>query len=98
MPAVTLADVQAQATAIYPLFFCKGTTPTNEPSCVPFRDTYPAGTSATDRDGDGIADATDICPDVFDPIRTMDGTKQSDVDSDGAGDACDKAPLDGASK
>ena len=98
VPGVALADVQASATAIYPLFFCKGTTPTNEPSCIPYRDTYPAGTSATDRDGDGIADATDICPDVFDPIRTMDGTKQSDVDSDGAGDACDSAPLDPATK
>ncbi len=96
VPSVTLAQVQAAAASIYPLFFCAGTTPTTEPSCVPYRDSYPNGTSATDRDGDGVADAMDICPDVFDPARPMDDGKQSDVDSDGVGDACDKAPLDAA--
>ena len=52
-PGVTFADIQAAATASYPLYFCKNTVPTAEPSCVPYRDTYPNGTSATDRDGDG---------------------------------------------
>jgi len=92
-PSVTLADIQASATSIYPLFFCKGTTPKDEPSCVPYRDSYPSGTSATDRDGDGIPDESDDCRDVFNPPRPMDGTKQADVDGDGIGDACDPTPL-----
>jgi len=97
-PNVSLADIQAAASSTYPLFFCKGTTPQDEPSCVPYRDTYPNGTSATDRDGDGVADATDNCPDVFNPPRPLDGTSQSDVDTDGAGDACDSKPLDATAK
>jgi hypothetical protein len=97
-PGVTFATVQAAATSSYPLFFCKDTTPTTEPSCVPYRDTYPMGTSATDRDGDGVADSTDDCPDVFNPARPLDGTAQADTDMDGAGDACDKAPLDAKTK
>jgi hypothetical protein len=38
-----------------------------------------------DRDGDGIADATDLCPDVADPM-------QRDHDGDLRGDACDRCP------
>ena len=97
-PNVTLADITTAAAGSYPLFFCKGETPTSEPSCVPYRDTYPNGTSATDRDGDGVPDATDNCPDVFNPPRPLDLTKQADVDGDGAGDACDAKPLDAAVK
>ena len=92
-PGVTLSDIQTVSASIYPLFYCKGETPKDEPSCVPYRDTYPDGTSATDRDGDGIPDADDNCPSVFNPTRAMDGAKQSDVDGDGLGDACDPAPL-----
>jgi hypothetical protein len=92
-PGVTLADIQESAASIYPLFYCKGETPKDEPSCVPYRDTYPDGTSATDRDGDGIPDADDNCPSVFNPVRGLDGDKQSDVDGDGEGDACDAKPL-----
>lgn len=96
-PGVKLADALAAAQSSYPLFVCRGQTPANEPSCVPYRDTYPNGTSATDHDGDGVADATDDCPDVFNPPRSMDGGKQSDVDGDGVGDACDAKPLDPSS-
>jgi hypothetical protein len=41
-----------------------------------------------DRDGDGVLDATDNCPDDSNPT-------QGDLDGDGAGDACDDtdAPL-----
>lgn len=92
-PSIKLADIQASLASVYPLFFCKGTTPKDEPSCVPYRDTYPSGTSATDRDGDGVPDDADDCKDVFNPARPMDGTKQSDVDGDGIGDACDTNPL-----
>ena len=63
---------------------------------MPFRDTYASGTSATDHDGDGVADAADDCPDVFNPPRAMDGNKQSDVDGDGFGDACDAKAIDPA--
>jgi cytosine/adenosine deaminase-related metal-dependent hydrolase len=91
---VTLGNVESKAASIYPLFFCKTDTPSAEPSCTPYRDSYPSGTSATDRDGDGIPDATDDCPDIFNPIRPMDGAAQADVDGDGFGDACDSQPLD----
>jgi large repetitive protein len=89
VPSTMLSDIQTATMPIYPLFFCRGTVPTDEPSCVPYRDTYPDGTSATDRDGDGIPDTTDDCPSIFNPIRPMDGDKQSDVDGNGLGDACD---------
>ncbi len=93
-PGVTLADIDGVASSVYAIAACRGATPPGEPTCVPDRDTYPDGPSATDRDGDGVPDSADDCPDVFDPIRPMDGTKQSDVDGDGYGDACDAYPLD----
>jgi cytosine/adenosine deaminase-related metal-dependent hydrolase len=94
-PNVKLADVQAAATSSYPLFFCKDAAPDGEPTCTPYRDAYPNGTSATDGDGDGVPDSTDDCPTIFNPPRGLDASgKQSDVDGDGAGDVCDKAPLD----
>src|SRR6185503_15976230 len=43
----------------------------------------------SDRDGDGVPNATDRCPDTFDPA-------QADSDGDGDGDACDCAPMDAA--
>ena len=92
-PGVTLADVQAAAQPIYPLFFCRGMVPTNEPSCVPYRDTYPAGITATDKDGDGVDDTKDDCAGIFNPVRPMDGTTQADGDKDGQGDVCDATPL-----
>ncbi|MBS2018586.1 MAG: thrombospondin type 3 repeat-containing protein [Deltaproteobacteria bacterium] len=87
---------------LYPLFFCKDKVPTNEPSCVPSRgatssapnaSTYTGTPGADDKDGDGVPDAKDNCPNVFNPIRPMDGDKQADADGDGIGDACDKCPL-----
>jgi hypothetical protein len=98
VPNVAFADVQTAAQSVYPLFFCRDQAPTAEPTCVPFRDTYPDGTSSTDFDGDGIPDTSDDCPKVFNPIRPMDNAAQSDVDGDGAGDACDAKPLDPQSK
>jgi hypothetical protein len=89
----------AVGSGAYPAFACG--TPTNEPSCTPTRPTAVAGSTvytgtvtATDSDGDGIPDATDLCPHVFDPIRPMDGSAQADADGDGMGDACDPCPLD----
>ena len=100
--AVKLADLQAAATSVYPLFFCKDQTPKNEPTCTPKRgktatddaaSSY-SGVASGDKDGDGVKDADDNCPTVFNPIRPMDHGAQGDVDGDGIGDACDKCPLD----
>ncbi|MBX2800765.1 MAG: thrombospondin type 3 repeat-containing protein [Myxococcales bacterium] len=41
----------------------------------------------TDRDGDGIDNRRDVCPDTADP-------EQTDSDGDGIGDACDNCPSD----
>ncbi len=47
------------------------------------------GWSGDDADGDGIPDAADNCPGVFNP-------DQADGDGDGIGDACDRSvtPID----
>ena len=90
----------------YPLFFC-GTTPVlHEPSCVPERAAmWGAGktnsvnsssiytSASTDMDHDGIANGTDNCPGVFNPIRPMNNGVQADFDNDGLGDVCDPCPL-----
>jgi len=93
----TYAELAAANSTAYSLFFCG--TPTNEPTCVPMRtsadDTHPYnGPTATDRDGDGIADTSDNCPAIFNPIRPVDNGIQADADGDGIGDACDPTPLD----
>ncbi len=93
-PGVTLSDLEGVATSVYALASCRDATPAGEPTCVPWRETYPDGITSTDKDGDGVPDTTDDCPDVFNPIRLMDSGKQSDVDGDGYGDACDAYPLD----
>ncbi len=98
----TLADLQTAADAVYPLFFCKTDIPKDEPSCTPTRGATAnqpnvsvySGIAAGDKDGDGVPDANDNCPSVFNPIRPMDNGKQADADNDNIGDACDKCPLD----
>ncbi|WP_375756342.1 lamin tail domain-containing protein [Corallococcus exercitus] len=91
---------------LYPLFACG--TPDNEPSCEPARNAvgtafpiaavngstvYSGVASAEDADADGIADATDNCPTIFNAVRPMDNGRQLDTDGDGMGDACDPFPL-----
>jgi cytosine/adenosine deaminase-related metal-dependent hydrolase len=98
----SLSALQGAVNGIYAAFFCGA--PTNEPSCTPARSksvsgstVYTGQSSATDADGDGIPDASDNCPKVFNPVRPMDGGKQADADGDGKGDACDPCPLDAMS-
>lgn len=77
------------------LFSCGA--PAGEPTCVPARmGEYGGLPTAGDADGDGIADGSDNCPSVFNPVRPMDGGSQADGDGDGTGDACDPCPADGS--
>jgi large repetitive protein len=95
----TYTELLAAAGAgIYPAFSCGA--PAKEPTCTPMRPTsfagstiYTGAVTANDRDGDGIDNAADKCPGVFDPIRPVDGGAQPDADNDGQGDACDVCPL-----
>jgi len=92
--AVTLATIKAEGEKWYPLFFCKDTVPTNEPSCTPYREEYRAGIADGDKDGDGVPDGVDNCPTIFNPARKVDANGQADGDGDGRGDACDRCPGD----
>jgi len=83
---------------IYPAFFCGA--PTNEPSCKPMRQAavmgstiYSGDLSAGDTDGDGIPNASDNCPTVFNPARPMDMGAQGNFDGDDDGDPCDPCPI-----
>ena len=101
----TLSELTAANNGRYPLFFCG--EPMGEPSCLPARNamgslpnpvvngsTRYAGVSMpNDRDGDGIPDAMDNCPRVFNPVRPVDNMRQGDADMDMVGDACDPCPL-----
>jgi imidazolonepropionase-like amidohydrolase len=95
----TLAVLQANVgAAAYGPASCGA--PANERTCTPSRSTVVSGStvytgipSGGDPDGDGIVDASDNCPGVFNPVRPMDGGAQADDDSDGAGDACDPCPI-----
>lgn len=92
--ATTLATIRAAGEAYYPLFFCNAETPTTEPSCMPWRSEYPDGITASDDDGDGIDNASDNCPKIFNPVRPIDVGKQADIDGDNIGDVCDACPFD----
>ncbi len=101
----TLAAIQTANMTQYPLFFCGGMV-MNEPSCLPARTrvmapaasvngstVYTGMSSMNDTDGDGIANAMDNCPTVFNPIRPIDNMMQGNADMDMLGDACDPCPL-----
>src|SRR5262249_13933733 len=96
---VSLAQLTTQAAASYPLFFCG--EPTHEPTCTPARPqsvtgsaVYSGAPSPSDTDGDGLDNAHDNCPRIFNPVRPVDHGMQADADADGAGDSCDPCPLD----
>jgi hypothetical protein len=89
----TYDQIIDQAGDDYAAFFC-GDVPDDEPTCVPSRPGEFDGVSTEDdTDGDGISNADDNCPTVFNPIRPIDGGVQPDLDGDGSGDACDTSPL-----
>ncbi|MGI9430975.1 MAG: amidohydrolase family protein [Myxococcota bacterium] len=88
-------------TPAYPAFSCG--VPDDEPSCIPMRtlaadvvlgsNLYDGMPTVQDPDGDGLDQFDDNCPDVFNPIRPVDGGVQGDSDFDGIGDACDTTPV-----
>jgi cytosine/adenosine deaminase-related metal-dependent hydrolase len=93
----TYSALQSAANS-FPAFYCA--TPDGEPTCVPSRavsvngsTVYSGKPAPGDADGDGIPDAKDNCPHVFNPIRPLDNGAQPDIDNDGVGDACDPCPL-----
>ncbi len=98
--AVNYAGLLAANASSYGLFFCG--VPPNEPTCMPHRSTWPPPSTplydgqptADDLDGDGIVNANDNCPLVFNPIRPVDDGVQPDSDGDGVGDACDACPFE----
>ncbi|MCB9566270.1 MAG: thrombospondin type 3 repeat-containing protein [Myxococcales bacterium] len=87
----TLDQLITSMDGIYPLFFCG--EPEKEPTCVPWRDEYSDGITMDDADGDGIVDANDNCPMVFNPVRPLE-LAQADYDNDGIGDVCDLCPAE----
>ncbi|MFY1829992.1 lamin tail domain-containing protein [Myxococcus fulvus] len=103
--SMSLSTLQSRNSGAYPLFACG--VPADEPTCEPSRTStnarwpasvsgstvYSGGLSGSDVDGDGIPDAQDNCPGVFNPVRPMDQGVQTDVDGDGVGDACDVCPF-----
>ena len=82
-----------------------------DPLCDGDRDGQAGETSFTNADGDGIPDASDKCPAIYDPGQqdadgdgrgdlcdncpTVANSDQSDSDSDGVGDACEFEDIDG---
>jgi outer membrane protein OmpA-like peptidoglycan-associated protein len=61
-----------------------------------FADRSKSGPGDGDRDGDGIKNSLDACPDSpedFDQFQDEDGCPDSDNDRDGIADAVDKCPL-----
>ncbi len=74
--APSMASGYEYAAELYPLFECDDT----RPSCDLAQPT------SGDTDGDGIPDASDDCPTIYDP-------NQWDTDGDGVGDDCDDCPL-----
>lgn len=82
----------SQNVSVYPLFSCDA-TPKDEPSCVPQKKGQFGMSDPNDKDGDGIENSKDNCPDIFNPIRPLDNGKQADADDDGKGDVCDVCPL-----
>ena len=82
---------------LYPLFLRRAGQRADlhpvRPSAVNGSSVYSGARTADDFDGDGLPDASDNCPGVFNPVRPMDDGVQPDADRDGLGDVCDPCPL-----
>ncbi|MDP2304640.1 MAG: hypothetical protein Q8P18_01265 [Pseudomonadota bacterium] len=76
VPGEVCAPGEAMIRYDYPDWSCHGSI-CPEPGDPPVE--------GPDRDGDGVGDDADVCPDVSDPY-------QLDRDTDGLGDACDDVP------
>jgi cytosine/adenosine deaminase-related metal-dependent hydrolase len=88
----SLSAAVAAGTPAYPALFCG--VPDGEPTCLPSRQGEFTGLAeGGDMDGDGVPDASDNCPAVFNPPRLIDSGGQADGDDDGEGDACDDSPI-----
>ena len=94
----SFSQLVAANLAAYPAFYCG--KPAGEPTCTPSRPkavngstVYTGAITNSDLDGDGLANSSDNCPKVFNPIRPLDNGKQADGDGDGVGDPCDVCPL-----
>ncbi len=66
---------------LFPAFEC---TPSFH--CDLGNEYVPGEITADDNDGDGVSNAEDNCPDIFNP-------GQGDFDTDGVGDSCDPCPY-----
>jgi hypothetical protein len=89
---IGFAELSDAVAGAYPAFFCG--TPPGEPTCIPSRPGEFTGIpTAGDGDGDGVLDAADDCPTIFNPLRPLDEGIPADADGDGIGDACDESPL-----
>ncbi len=77
LAAETMPADLAYAGTLHGLFVCDETPRASCDLSAP---------TAGDVDGDGVADGSDLCPTVYDPL-------QRDNDLDAVGDACDPCPL-----
>jgi len=89
------ALIDTETVPVYPAILCEAdVVALKEPTCLPTRvGEYTGAITVADPDGDGLTGAADNCPDVFNPIRSVDGANQADVDADDVGDACDPTPI-----
>ncbi len=108
MDFATMKSQLYMGEAAYDLFYCDPATARyKEPTCDPIRPNEYGQNFVDDKDGDGIKDDVDNCPDLFNPPRAnkwdnrrsiidadaSGNAVQPDTDGDGYGDVCDICPF-----